>query len=112
EGRDAPAARAPLQPGAWFERATGVLLHITSLPGGTLGRQAHGFVDFIAGCGFDTWQTLPLSPVNATRSPYQPLSLLAGNTALIDTDALIDDGLLPHTTSGTRENLLREAYAT
>lgn len=47
------------------ERAAGVLLHISSLPGrygiGTLGRYAYKFVDLLAGGGIRYWQILPRS---------------------------------------------------
>jgi len=73
-----------------LERASGVLLHITSLPGewgvGTLGASAYGFVDLLAGSGQKYWQILPLGPVspNFGYSPYSALSSFAGNPLLID----------------------------
>lgn len=80
-------------------RRAGVLLHPTSLPGdgdnGTLGADARRFVDFLADSGFSVWQTLPLGPTHADRSPYQCLSVHAGNPRLIDFAALEDDGWLP-----------------
>lgn len=80
-------------------RRAGVLLHPTSLPGngdnGTLGAEARRFVDFLADSGFSVWQTLPLGPTHADRSPYQCLSVHAGNPRLIDFAALEDSGWLP-----------------
>lgn len=92
--------KQPLQPDAWFnERSSGVLLHASSLPGtnthGRLGEAAFRFVEFLSECGMTTWQMLPLGPVNATRSPYQALSLLAGNPAFIDIELAMEDALLP-----------------
>ena len=47
-------------------RASGILLHPTSLPGrfgiGDLGPEAHEFVDFLAETGQTWWQVLPLGP--------------------------------------------------
>ena len=80
------------------ERSAGVLLHPTSLPGdaghGGLGRQAFRFVDFLASCGFSVWQTLPLGPTHADGSPYQCLSVHAGNPELICLHDLVDRGWL------------------
>ena len=81
-----------------FERASGVLLHPTSLPGpygiGDLGPQAHGWIDFLARTGTGLWQVLPLGPTGYGDSPYQCFSAFAGNPYLISPDALIQDGLL------------------
>lgn len=84
---------------AWpNERASGILLHPTALPGssgiGTLGKEAFRFVDFLAAGGFSLWQTCPLGPTGYGDSPYQCLSAFAGNPYLIDPDALIPLGLL------------------
>jgi 4-alpha-glucanotransferase len=80
-------------------RRAGVLLHPTSLPGGvengTLGADARRFVDFLAAAGFSVWQTLPLGPTHADRSPYQCLSVHAGNPRLIDFAAMEESGWLP-----------------
>ncbi len=91
-------------------RASGVLLHPTSLPGrhgiGDLGAEAHAFVDFLAGAGQRWWQILPVGPTGYGNSPYQSHSSFAGNSRLIDLDNLVklgwlapeaclDDSLLP-----------------
>lgn len=80
------------------DRRAGVLLHPTSLPGpgeqGTLGADAFRFVDFLAECGFTVWQMLPVGPIHANRSPYQTLSINAGNPSLIDLDDLVTRGWL------------------
>lgn len=79
-------------------RKSGVLLHITSLPGkegvGTLGINAFQFVDFLSDTKQKLWQILPLGPVGAGDSPYQCFSAFAGNPVLIDLEKLIEDGLL------------------
>src|SRR5688572_4860155 len=89
------------EPGPLDTRRAGVLLHVTSLPSpygaGDLGREAHRFVDFLAGAGFTLWQLLPLVPTHQDdRSPYNGVSALAGNPELISLDWLADRGLLTH----------------
>jgi 4-alpha-glucanotransferase len=82
-----------------FPRASGVLLHPTSLPGshgiGSLGSEAHGFVDFLASTGQRWWQMLPLGPTGFGNSPYQSHSSFAGNSFLIDLPNLVERGWLP-----------------
>lgn len=84
-------------------RASGIFLHISSLPGpygiGTLGRSAYDFVDFLADAGQKYWQILPLAPTGYGNSPYLPFSTFAGNPYFIDPDLLLEQGLL------TREEL-------
>ncbi len=79
-------------------RASGVLLHPTSLPGrhgiGDLGAEAHAFVDFLAATGQRWWQILPLGPTGYGNSPYQSTSSFAGNPLLIDVDNLVERGWL------------------
>lgn len=79
-------------------RESGILMHITSLPGpygiGTLGKEAFGFVDFLAAAGQRYWQLLPLNPTSFGDSPYQAVSSAAGNPYLIDLDTLASEGLL------------------
>ena len=79
-------------------RKSGILLHITSLPGnegiGTLGENAFKFIDFLAKTGQKLWQILPLGPVGFGNSPYQCYSAFAGNPLLIDLNFLVEDGLL------------------
>jgi len=83
-----------------FTRASGVLLHPTSLPGrygvGDLGEWAYRFVDYLVEAKQSLWQVLPLGPTSYGDSPYQALSSFAGNTLLISIDQLVEDGwLLP-----------------
>ena len=81
-----------------FPRASGILLHPTSLPGkfgiGDLGPNAFEFVDFLANAGQSYWQILPLCPTGYGNSPYSSYSAFAGNTLLISPEKLVDDGLL------------------
>ncbi len=71
-----------------FERASGVLLHPTSLPGphgsGDLGREAYHFVDWLVAGGQKLWQVLPLAGIGPGNSPYMSNSAFAGNVLLID----------------------------
>ena len=79
-------------------RKSGILLHITSLPGndgtGTLGKNAFRFVEFLKKSNQKMWQILPLGPVGFGDSPYQCFSAFAGNIQLIDLELLAEDGLL------------------
>jgi 4-alpha-glucanotransferase len=81
-----------------FPRCSGILLHITSLPGGhgvgDLGSSAHEFVEFLAESGQKIWQVLPLNPTGYGDSPYQCFSAFAGNPLLVDLRALEEQGLL------------------
>ena len=81
-----------------FKRASGILLHPTSLPGrfgiGDLGPAAYRFVDFLASSGQGLWQVLPLGPTGYGDSPYACYSAFAGNTLLVSPEKLLDEGLL------------------
>jgi len=90
-----PLARAP----HWMvRRASGVLLHPTSLPGpsgsGDLGVRARAFADFLADAAQSWWQMLPVGPVGPGNSPYQSLSSFAGNALLVSLETLVEEGLL------------------
>ncbi|MGD0078908.1 MAG: 4-alpha-glucanotransferase [Sedimentisphaerales bacterium] len=81
------------------KRKSGLLLHITSLPGkfgiGDLGPEAYKFADFLAESKQRVWQILPLNPPAGPRySPYNSFSAFAGNTALISPEILYREGLL------------------
>ena len=79
-------------------RASGLLLHITSLPSpygiGDVGPTPFAWIDRLHEAGQSWWQALPLGPTGYGNSPYQPLSSFAGNGLLISPDGLIEDGLL------------------
>src|SRR5215468_1177993 len=84
-----------------LSRASGVLLHVSSLPGrfgiGDFGEEAYRFVDFLAEHQQHFWQVLPLGPTKSENghSPYDALSAFAGNPLFISLEALVQDGLLP-----------------
>ena len=79
-------------------RASGVLLHPTSLPSrfgiGDLGENAYRFVDFLANSDQQIWQILPIGPTGYGNSPYLSYSALAGNPLLISPEILQQQGLL------------------
>ena len=66
-----------------FPRSAGVQLHPTSLPSGRLGRDAYGFVDWLAEAGQSWWQMLPLGPPDEARSPYKARSAFAAWPGLL-----------------------------
>jgi len=81
-----------------MKRASGILLHIASLPSpygiGTLGKAAHAFADFLSRAGQSYWQLLPIGPTGYGDSPYQSFSAFAGSPYLIDPECLCEQGLL------------------
>lgn len=81
-----------------IKRSSGVLMHITSLPGefgiGTFGKSAYDFVDFLEETKQTYWQILPLTTTSYGDSPYQSFSAVAGNLNLIDFSLLKEEGLL------------------
>ena len=113
-------------------RRSGILMHITSLPGpggvGSLGKEAYEFADFLKASGMNLWQVLPMGPTGYGESPYQSTSVFAGNPLLISTRKLVDEGLLDDDLSGeyvpekadtvdyarareSKEKLLRKCFA-
>src|SRR5262245_2789368 len=95
-------------------RASGVLLHPSSLPGprgGELGPAARGFVDFLSDCGQSWWQMLPICPPDHGGSPYCSPSSFAGNAALVSAELLAAEGLLKRSELGaSTERALRSAH--
>ncbi len=81
-----------------FPRASGVLLHPTSLPGpdgsGDFGADARRFVDWLAEAGQGLWQILPLNPVGPGHSPYMSPSAFAIDPRLVAIDELVRRGWL------------------
>ena len=81
------------------ERSSGILLHVSSLPGpygiGDLG-QAFNFIDFLESAGQSYWQILPLNPTCTIfgNSPYMSFSAFAGNSLFIDLKKLCEQELL------------------
>ena len=81
-------------------RRSGILMHISSLPGpggiGSLGKEAYAFADFLKASGMAVWQVLPLGPTGYGESPYQSSSVFAGNPMLISCAALREAGLVAY----------------
>lgn len=113
------------------QRASGVLLHPTSLAGrfgsGDLGASARAFAAFLRDAGQRWWQMLPVGPVGYGNSPYSAHSAFAGSPLLIDLEELVALGLITagdlaaprlpagqvdYFAAGTfREQVLRQAFA-
>ena len=79
-------------------RSSGVLLHITSLPGphgiGDFGPASRHFVDWLAECGQHLWQWLPTTPIGPGNSPYQSVSAFAGSPLMVALEPLVERGWL------------------
>ncbi|MBN2194530.1 MAG: 4-alpha-glucanotransferase [Polyangiaceae bacterium] len=84
--------------GVFADRTSGILLHLTSLPGphgnGDLGPASTSFLTALAAAGQTWWQMLPVGPVGRGYSPYDSASSFAGNPLLVDLQALARTGLL------------------
>src|SRR6204780_545580 len=82
-----------------FPRATGILLHPTSLASrggiGDFGSAAYQFIDFLAAARQGLWQVLPLGPPANGNSPYSSTSAFAGNPLLISLERLAERGWIP-----------------
>ena len=80
------------------QRASGVLLHITSLPGphgiGDFGPGAYHFVDWLVSAGQKMWQVLPMTPIGPGDSPYQSVSAFAGSPLMVALEPLVERGWL------------------
>lgn len=80
------------------ERASGILMHISSLPGkygiGDFGKNAYEYCDFLNKTGTKNWQILPLGITGYGDSPYQSFSAYAGNPYFIDLDEFLGLGYL------------------
>lgn len=81
-----------------LKRSSGVLMHITSLPGkygiGDFGNCAYEFVDFLIKSKQKLWQVLPLGGTGYGDSPYQSCSAFAGNPYFISLDEFLKKGLI------------------
>ena len=79
-------------------RSSGVVLHVTSLPGphgiGDLGADARRFVDWLADAGQSLWQVLPVNPIGPGNSPYQCPSAFAGSGLMVALEPLVQRGWL------------------
>lgn len=110
-------------------KSSGILLHITSLPGssgvGTLA-EVDRFIEFLRQSKQSYWQILPITPTDFVNSPYASPSAFAGNTLIIDADELAREGLVSEETLlnskhargndygyaiANKELILREAFA-
>ena len=96
-------------------RKSGLLLHISSLPGaggiGTLGKEAYAFADFLKKSGMKIWQVLPMGPTGYGESPYQSSSVFAGNPMLISLEMLAEEGLLTLNPGDLYDDQLQVMYA-
>ena len=61
---------------------------------GSIGSHALRFIDLLAATGQTVWQILPVGPTHEDGSPYQALSVNAGESALIDLEALVEEDWL------------------
>jgi 4-alpha-glucanotransferase len=91
------------------KRASGILMHISSLPGdysvGSLGNRAYRFVDFLADSGFSYWQVLPLCMADDCASPYKSPGYYSANPYFIDLEILYEEGLVTlDEVNSTRQN--------
>jgi 4-alpha-glucanotransferase len=84
-----------------FKRESGILSHITSLPGhygmGEIGRETLRWIHRLYKMEQRIWQILPLGPTGFGDSPYQCLSSFAGNPLIISLEDLWYDGLISRT---------------
>ena len=80
------------------QRAAGVLLHLTSLPGphgiGDFGPGAYHFADWLQAAGQRLWQWLPTTPIGPGDSPYQSVSAFAGSPLMVALEPLVECGWL------------------
>lgn len=79
-------------------RRSGILLHVSSLPGkhgsGDFGPTAYAFVDFLVRTRQTLWQVLPIGPIGYLGTPYQSPSAFAGNELFVCLKVLSEAGLL------------------
>ena len=66
-----------------MNRASGILMHISSLPSkyfiGSLGKEAENFAIFLRASKQKYWQILPINPMDSENSPYSSCDSFAGN---------------------------------
>jgi 4-alpha-glucanotransferase len=79
-------------------RASGLVLHITSLPApygiGDIGPAACEWIGRLHDAGQSWWQALPLGPTGYRNSPYRSLSSFAASGLLVSPQWLVEDELL------------------
>lgn len=80
------------------QRASGVLLHVSSLPSphgiGDFGPGAYHFADWLQAAGQRLWQWLPTAPIGPGDSPYQSVSAFAGSPLMVALEPLVQQGWL------------------
>ena len=76
------------------KKSLGILLHPSSLPGGTqsgtFGIEAKVWIEKLSNYGINYWQFLPLTPTDSTGSPYSSPSSFALNPWFLDINELIE----------------------
>lgn len=81
-----------------MKRASGILLHISSLPSnlyiGTLADNIDMWIDYLTFAKQKYWQILPIHPVDIVDSPYASGSAFAGNIYLISITKMLEDGYI------------------
>lgn len=81
-----------------MKRASGILMHVSSLYGdyssGAFGKSAREFIDFLSDSGFTYWQVLPFLMPDECNSPYKSFGAFSGNPYFIDLEDLFFKGLL------------------
>ncbi len=86
------------QPNPALDKATGVLLHPSALPGspvcGSFGAPTRNWLHCLAENGIGIWQVLPLTPTDKTGSPYSSPSSFALNPWFLDAQDLVSDGFI------------------
>jgi 4-alpha-glucanotransferase len=87
-----------------IDRSSGVLLHVSSLPGGRLGAEAFRFVDWLAEAGQSWWALLPLGPPDWAGSPYASSSAFACHAGYLERPSA------PVTTDEVEDFVARHAY--
>jgi len=97
-----------------FQRSSGVLLHVSSLPSyggiGDLGPAAHEFLSFLAEAKQHVWQVLPLCPTGYGNSPYAGSSAFAGNPYLISLEYVSDWGWIDGQRKGFDDKSFLQRY--
>ena len=93
---------------AQHPRASGVLLHVSSLWGGysigSFGQAAREWVDVLAAGGFRVWQVLPFCLPDDCNSPYKSTGAFSLNPNFIDLPTLAGQGLItPEELESARE---------
>ena len=101
-------------PGIPFQRrASGILLHPTSLPGGhgigDLGSEARRFAAWLRCAGQSYWQMLPLCPPGTVHSPYDSPSANAISPLLVSVDEMVRAGLVSNDEARAPAKLVRSS---